>query len=184
MLHRLPNMPRSRRLAGIGLLALSVPAWTILRAPSQITSSPPPIQSAPSANRLIVTPDPLAFGVLEPGHAARGTITLHNPNHSPVTVARVETSCPCVRVASSPITVAPRGSSTMTVAYVPTEEPDFHGGLAVEVVGRDSGEAVLFRTKATFEIYALQSGRAQPSHICVSTLTIPPDFIHRNQKRH
>lgn len=50
--------------------------------------------------------------------------------------ARVESSCPCVAVAPAAFEVAPGGSVALAVARDLADEPDFRGGLAVEVVGR------------------------------------------------
>lgn len=135
------------------------------RPPARPLQSPPPLKSVSSPiATLTVTPDPLSFGTIEPGRAARGTITLHNPHPDRVTVVRVETSCPCIRVDSLPFTIDPLGKVEMVVAYDPTENSDFRGGLAVEVVGRGPDAAILFRTKAILEVLPLHSGSSSPDH--------------------
>jgi len=94
---------------------------------------------------LVVSPRPISLGTLEPGRASVTTLTLHNPGPRPIIVERAETSCPCVSVSALPVSVRPNSTARLEVTFDPADEPDFRGRLAVDILGRGSGDVVLFR---------------------------------------
>jgi hypothetical protein len=49
--------------------------------------------------------------------------------------------------------------STLTVAFDPTEEPDFRGGLAIELTGLDDKNFILFKGRVDLNVR-----NASPSH--------------------
>ena len=69
-----------------------------------------------------------------------------------VEVERIETSCHCVRVEPMSLSIEPGESTTLTVSFDPSEDPDFRGGLAVEVLGKDRDDDVLFRTRVDLTV--------------------------------
>lgn len=94
------------------------------------------------------------LGAVRPGESVRAEMTLRNPHPAAVTVERVETSCPCVRVTPASLHIEPRESAELGIAFDPTDEPDFRGGLRVEVIGRGEGGDVVFRTHVHLEVKA------------------------------
>jgi hypothetical protein len=107
-----------------------------------------------SAPTLIASLNPASLGVLEPGSTASARLTLRNPNDAPIAVKVIETSCPCVLVTPPVLDVNARNSADVTLTFDPSNEPDFRGGLSIDVVGKASGGAELFRTKLNLEVRA------------------------------
>jgi hypothetical protein len=101
---------------------------------------------------LSVHPDPNPLGELTAGQTTRRAAMLRNQGAGPITVERVESSCPCVRVAALPLTVGAGEAAPMTVEFDPSEEPEFHGRLSVDLVGREPGGSVVFRTSVTLRV--------------------------------
>lgn len=116
-------------------------------------SAPPQFDSsAASAPSLIVSPDPIALGTLAPGESARSTVTLRNPTSEAVSVERIETSCPCILVSPTSIVVGSGESSALTIEFDPTDEPEFRGGLSVNVVGKEATGRVALRGRVEVEV--------------------------------
>ncbi|HWE39480.1 MAG TPA: DUF1573 domain-containing protein [Isosphaeraceae bacterium] len=101
---------------------------------------------------MIDAPESLPLGTLAPGESARGILTLRNRRSEPLTVARVETTCPCIRLAPVPVTVAPNGEAMLRVEYDPSDQPDFRGELGVEVKGLDEVGQLIFETRVLVEV--------------------------------
>lgn len=97
-------------------------------------------------------PGPISLGILPPGRPASGRLTLKNASVETIRIERVETSCPCIRVSLLPAQVEGGSEQPLTVTFDPTEEPEFRGGLRVEVIGREAGGATLFRTAVVLEV--------------------------------
>lgn len=126
----------------------------------------PPLDSADS---LIVSPDPIALGVLTPGHSAQTTVTIRNQTSEAVMVRRFETTCPCILVTPVPIRVGPRGTASLVVTFDPKAEPDFRGSLSVDVVGyADDGGRVL-RATADIDVRRLAPPSTSGSQVAPTT---------------
>ena len=95
---------------------------------------------------LSIRPDPLSLGTLRPGVSAKGMLTLRNSGAEPITVERIDTSCPCVTLSPIPLVVPSNASATLTVAYDANDDPRFRGGLEVDVIGRSEAGKELFKT--------------------------------------
>jgi hypothetical protein len=117
---------------------------------------------------LVVEPNPLDLGVLNAGQTAKATLALRNTRDKPLSIASITTSCSCVLVSPAQVRVEPGESVTLSVSFDPQAEPDFRGGLSIEVVGRDSREAVLFRARVNLDIRA-QSMAALERHTSPET---------------
>ena len=78
------------------------------------------------------------LGVLAPTQTASASLVVRNTLDSVVTVSRIETSCPCVRVLPHLFHVGPLAEVKLTVHFDPVEEPDFRGPLSVDYYGRES----------------------------------------------
>jgi hypothetical protein len=141
--------PRSTAARAAAITALCLSACK----PSVIVPPPLDPMRAGETGRLIVGPKPvLSLGTLAPGQSASGRMSLRNTSASAVTVARIDTSCPCVRVAPLTTRIDSGTEATLTVAFDPTEEPDFRGGLSVELTGFDVGGFILFKARVDLDI--------------------------------
>ncbi|MBX6314538.1 MAG: DUF1573 domain-containing protein, partial [Isosphaeraceae bacterium] len=124
-----------------------------------------PATPAAHGTPLQVHPAPLSLGVLKPGQAAQASLTLRNPCPEPLTVERIETSCPCIRVApQQPVRIEPGRAAVLGVSFDPSGEPDFRGGLSVDVTGYGASEAVLFRNRVLLTVEA-GSAKQPPGRI-------------------
>lgn len=136
-------------LAGIALLFLSLSG-------SSSPNHTPPFQilasSAQQGLPIEIRPDPISLGTLDPGQSAVAKFTLRNPGSHPVIVARVETSCPCLKVVDQPTSIGPGQAADLTVKFDPTNDPDFRGGLSIDVIGRDPMGRIVFQTRAKIEV--------------------------------
>ncbi len=142
---------------GAAATAVGFSAYAIitLSAPMTEPISPPIAGLASSARQrflLEVSPSRVALGELKAGQSARAEITLRNPGLAPVTVDRVVSSCPCITVSPLPACVPCSGSAVLVVAFDPADEPEFRGGLSVELSGRGAADSRLFEAVVEFEI--------------------------------
>lgn len=122
--------------------------WTTACSPESSELIPASHHSSyplvPSSHRIIVEPDPIAFGALKPGQHAAIKVTVRNPLSESATIQRVETSCPCIHLAPLPICIPPGQDAELTVCYDPDDEPNFRGDLSVNIKGFDrSGNCIL-----------------------------------------
>ena len=109
-------------------------------------------RTAHNKSRLVVDPDPVSLGFLRPGEQGHVTFTVRNPESNLMVVDEVKSSCPCVSVSNLPARIDPGGSARFVVSFDPAEEPDFRGGLSVELIGMGPDRAVLFRTQVKLRI--------------------------------
>lgn len=106
--------------------------------------TPPSETEGPS----VLQTEAVSLGTLKPGESAQAELVLRNPLPCPVVVNRVETSCPCVVLTELPKSIEPQQPAVLDVSYT-HERPDFRGGLAVKLVGRDPDGKELFRTEVS-----------------------------------
>jgi hypothetical protein len=95
---------------------------------------------------VLLDPDPIELGDLEPGRSAEAKLSLRNRGSETVVLERIETSCPCVSVSPASLRLHPGGAAELRVHFDPTDEPEFRGGLSVTLVGWGRPGAILFRT--------------------------------------
>ena len=101
---------------------------------------------------LEASPDPVSLGSLAPGEVAEAQIGLINRHPSPIVVQTIDSSCPCLEIQPSQVSIDPGESATLTARFDPRVEPDFRGKLGVDVTGTDGSGAILFRTRIKVEI--------------------------------
>lgn len=126
-------------------------------SPRPGTGVPPPsklLGGAPTHLGLEISPDPAEFGTLRPGESARIEVTAHNPAARPVMLERVWSSCPCVRAEGAPARVGANETKSLQLLYDPSSDPDFRGGLSVQVDGLGTGDRLLFRTRVNLDVQA------------------------------
>jgi len=127
---------------------------------------PPP----PSSNRaggadfpLETSPEPVSLGVLSRGQKAVASFAITNRSERAFAIDRVVTSCPCLVVKPPATVIGPLETKTVAVEFDPTDEPDFVGGLSIDVTGYAHG-AIAFRTRANLEVTAERGGDLVTSH--------------------
>ena len=113
--------------------------------------SPPPLPSEQSAV-LIVEPGEVFLGTIEPGRCITTPVTVRNRGDAPIVVARINASCPCVRITPASVNLDAGGSACLSVVYDSTEEPEFRGALAVLVTGLSEDRVLLFRVVVHVEV--------------------------------
>lgn len=141
---RRPILHRARPISWVISLAI----WQVSCAPGVYDSTTPHKKTLISAsqNVLHVSPDPTVLGAIRPGQSATASLTLRNPQADAVIVEQVETSCYCVRVTPASFRIAPDEDVELTVTFDSSKEPNFRGGLSVQVAGKGRDDVVLFRT--------------------------------------
>ena len=85
----------------------------------------------------------LDLGTIPPGSPVTGSLRLVNPSARIWRIARVETSCSCLRVSPTRFVVKPGQSTTLDVVCDLRSEPDFRGDLLIEVNGLQADGDVL-----------------------------------------
>ncbi len=79
-------------------------------------------------------------------------MTVENSSDRVIVIAQVESSCPCVTAIGLPIRIDPGGHDEITLKVDSTQEPEFRGGLAVEMAGLDEGGVARLHWVAHVEI--------------------------------
>ena len=125
---------------------------------------PPPASNLTSVERLQlpfeVSPDPLELGSVRNGESARATVTMTNRVSGPLTLDRVETSCPCMHATGTPVTVGAGETASLDVSFDPSDEPGFEGGLSVDVTGLHATGKTLFKTTVNVRVNVDQQRKA------------------------
>ena len=98
---------------------------------------------------IVEAPSTIALGDTEVGRILNARLELRCPE--PLTIDRVESSCPCVRVTPTVASLEPGVIATLDVAFDPSEDPDFHGSLSVRLEGY-SGRRLAFTTRAKIHV--------------------------------
>jgi hypothetical protein len=94
----------------------------------------------------------MRFGVISSGKKVSMPLALRNRQSTPQTLERIAISCPCIRVAAVPVRLKPDETKALTVTFDPSAEPDFEGGLSVEVEGHLADGRVAFVTHIDLEV--------------------------------
>lgn len=145
----LPALPAAVVLAG-SVLAVAFAA----RAPSP----PPSSNSARGAGLPLETsPDPVLLGSVSTRQRVSASFTVINRGRRAFTLDRVATSCPCLGITAAPTMIGPREAKTVVVEFDPTNEPDFIGGLCIDVTGYAQGAAI-FRGRIDLDVSSEHAG--------------------------
>ena len=84
-----------------------------------------------------IDPDPIEFGFLRPGECAGLKASITNNLDNELVVERFQTSCPCVQIRMDdelPAILGPKDVRAITIEFDPKDEPDFRGGLSVQLL--------------------------------------------------
>ena len=74
-----------------------------------------------------------------------------NHGSKPVSIERIETSCPCLTITPGSFRIGPGEKKGAAVEFDPSAEPDFRGGLSIDVTGYAAG-GVAFHTLVRLEV--------------------------------
>jgi hypothetical protein len=105
-----------------------------------------------NAPLVIVSPGTIEMGELTPGGRKEVGFFITNPGDASVTVGRIEASCACLRIELPTYLLMPEAMVSGRATIDLRAEPDFTGGLAIEVKGFDGSGTVLFATVVNAEV--------------------------------
>lgn len=137
-----PGRPRGRVVLSVLLTA------------SAISCRPSAEREVAPAHREAVSVEPgvLDIGVVSPGTKRSAKMVIVNRGTRSLLLMNIESSCPCVKAAGLPVTIPAAGSREIEIIFDSSGEPDFRGGLAVELLGRDAAAGPVFRTKVKVDV--------------------------------
>ena len=149
---------RSRRLRLLASVsaALALVAAALSSLGSSTSDTAPPAGPPGAAEQrfpLKTSPAPIEFEVLEPGESVQTSLLVRNTQSVALALSRVETSCPCIEIAPVPIEIGPGAQETLTATFDSSSEPDFEGGLAVEITGYLADGRIAFRTQVKVDVF-------------------------------
>ncbi len=95
------------------------------------------------------------LGVVDPEEIAETWLAVQNTGTETLTLERIETSCPCIRVGDVPVLLEPGEAVQLKVSFNSADDPDFEGGLSVLVVGYLADGRIGCQTRVEVEVSAL-----------------------------
>jgi len=132
-----------------------LPAPCLPSLPRHRIKPPPPVNSTSGEEQhfpLAISPSPIVFEVLHSGESAKKSLVVRNSQAAPLTIERIEVTCLCIRIAPVPIDVGPGETKTLTVSFDSSSEPEFEGGLSVQITGYLSENKIAFQTQAKIDV--------------------------------
>jgi hypothetical protein len=105
-----------------------------------------------SAPRLRVVPELLDMGRIPAGGSKEVAFSLTNPGKLAVRVARLDTSCPCLKIELPSERLAPGETVTGKARIDLSAEADFVGDLAIDVQGLNEQEAAVLAFLVQLEV--------------------------------
>lgn len=111
---------------------------------------PPPLRPAKPPRRyfpLAVNPDPAVLRVVDSEKTAEAQFAIRNTETTPLTLERIETSCPCIRVGGVPVRLEPGARVELKATFSSSDDPDLQGGLSVVVTGYLADGRVGYQTR-------------------------------------
>jgi hypothetical protein len=120
--------------------------------------------AGPSGAQLSLDPTQAAevsMGIVFAGNFARAKLTVCNPGDAALTISTIESSCPCISLNPIPVRVEPGKSSWLEVVFDSNADPDFLGGLAVLVTGREANGAIVMRATIKLDVRRAAADRTE-----------------------
>jgi hypothetical protein len=105
-----------------------------------------------STELLVVSTPTLDLGTVEQSTYHDASFTVRNPDSVPVTVAHIQSTCPCMTFRIDAPTVPAGGESPIVVRLDLNREPDYTGRLAIDVQGLTNDNQVAFRMTITVRV--------------------------------
>jgi hypothetical protein len=128
-------------LAAIAILGLSFGAAYWVGMAARSAQQPPQMDVI---DGLAVSTAILDLGEVVAGGRKECEFCLTNPSDSPVEIAKIETSCDCLRIDVSSRIIPPAQTAVGCAVFNLRKEPHFTGKLGIEVRGKDRAEKILF----------------------------------------
>jgi len=97
---------------------------------------------------LETSPDPVELGVVGGVEPLERSVSVTNARSDPLTLVRVESSCPCVSASGLPVRIGLGQSAVLTIRFDPSADPGFEGALSVDLAGFLTNGEIAFRTQA------------------------------------
>lgn len=163
-MHIDPSIFRSYRLCLPGATATVIAflAGALCSIGSSPSNESPVLRDPTSASSqrfpLAINPDPITFGVVGGRTLAQRLFSARNTRNAPFVLERVETSCPCIRVAPLPVKLEANETRNWTVTFDPLVDPTFEGRLSVEIIGYLAGGQIAFRTNVNLNVRPVLNG--------------------------
>jgi hypothetical protein len=110
------------------------------------------------------------LGTLRPGQSAQATITLRNTSEKPVIVDRIETSCECLELSHTTLTLPRWSSVSFRVDFDAASAADFSGNLRIRINGLSETGSEVFTVEVTLTV-AQESGAITYTY-CASELDV------------
>ncbi len=152
--HRQFRLPPPQLAAFAAAIALAGCVLSVLRSSNDSRLSLNSARNGAEGCRLKASPDPVDLGILSPGQSAVAKVVLQNQTSGPFHVTEVDISCPCLCVDPPSVELAPGASVELAARFDPSHDPEFRGGLSIEVTGRSRIGEVEFRTRVHLEVQA------------------------------
>lgn len=155
---------RTRFLLLITLCGPASLLYMSFRDSSNTHYTPPLLNSASSASAdspLEISPNPISLGAVLTSKKAKASFTLANHWSQIVAVERIETSCPCLTISPESFHIQPGERKSIAVEFDPSTEPDFQGGLSIEITGYAVG-SVVFHTLVKVEVLSKARVNIEP----------------------
>jgi len=143
--------------AAVSMVALAVATHFATRfAVGRFLRRPASVSSAGlthPAFPLEITSDPVVLRVVVPEEGRSAALTLRNIQATPLTIDRVTTSCPCIRLEPLPTRIDPDEAKTLAVIFhAASDERDLEDGLSVRITGYSTDGMVAFQTLARIDV--------------------------------
>lgn len=109
---------------------------------------------------LVPSASTIDLGMVPQSGQAHEYFALTNPGTESVEVAKIETSCECLKVRLTSRTIGPTGRVLAQASLDLGNEPQFSGGLAIEVRGLTNSGAVAFAVVVDVTVRAAEEFQA------------------------
>lgn len=119
--------------------------------PAQRLSTLPGNNSA-SAELLHVSNQSIDFGEVNSGHKAKVAIVVTNATDKSVEISSISTSCSCLTFNLGKKVITPSETITAQLLLDLSKEPDFVGGLMMEVTAKTPDGAIAFSLHASVDV--------------------------------
>lgn len=110
------------------------------------------VLAARKATLLQASPEEVDLGTVGQTAQKRFSFSLRNDSAQPVRVAKIEASCPCLRLPCPDRDLAPDTTTQLEAELDMREEPGFSGGLRIEVKGRTADGRLAFSFSVIAEV--------------------------------
>jgi len=118
-----------------------------------------PPRPSEESSALILEPSEVFLGTIDPGRRITTPVTIRNRGDVRLVIDRIDTSCDCVRMTPSTVTLDAGQSAFLSVEYNPNSEPEFRGALAVSLTGLSADHVTIFNLVVHVRIEDLQADR-------------------------